>query len=250
MSCTWQEKLDAYVDAELPAAEAAELEEHLHSCPACAADALQRMQLKRIAHVAGARYAPSPEFRLKIRQMVAEPAPRRRHWSWRWMPQLATAALVLLVLAGGGIWSGRAQRERTLAELTDLQVATMASEHPVDVISQDPHTVKPWFEGKLPFTFNLFEWEKTPFKLLGGKVAYLQGNPGAQLLFQVRKHQLGVFIFPDRVKAGGLMSGESIHAAFNVQTWAKGGLRYFVISDASPEDVRQLSDLLRQAQGS
>jgi anti-sigma factor RsiW len=248
MSCTWQKKLDSYVDAELPADAAAELESHLRSCPDCAADALQRMQLKRIAHVAGARYSPSPEFRLKIRQMVAEPVTKRRRWYWGWMPQLATAAVVLLVLVAGWIWSRQTQRERTLAELTDLQVSTMASEHPVDVVSQDPHTVKPWFEGKLPFTFNLFEWEKTPFKLLGGKVAYLQGNPGAQLLFQVRKHQLGVFIFPDRVKAGGLLSGMSSHAAFNVETWAEGGLRYFVISDASPADVRQLSDLFRHAE--
>ena len=37
-------------------------------------------------------------------------------------------------------------------KLTDLHVATLASLSPVDVLSTDRHTVKPWFEGKIPFT--------------------------------------------------------------------------------------------------
>ncbi len=52
-----------------------------------------------------------------------------------------------------------------LAELTDLHVATLASSSPVDVVSTDRHTVKPWFAGKIPFTFNLPELAGTPFQV-------------------------------------------------------------------------------------
>ena len=77
-------------------------------------------------------------------------------------------------------------------------MATLASANPVDVISTDRHTVKPWFEGKIPFTFNLPELEGSPFALVGGRVSYLNQSPGAELIFRVRQHQISVFIFQER----------------------------------------------------
>ena len=44
----------------------------------------------------------------------------------------------------------------------------LSSPNPVDVISDDRHTVKPWFQGKLPFTFNLPELAGSNFTLIGG----------------------------------------------------------------------------------
>jgi hypothetical protein len=35
--------------------------------------------------------------------------------------------------------------------------------------------------------------------------------------------------------------------SFNVESWSAGGLRYFVVSDAAPEDVSALATLLQQA---
>jgi anti-sigma factor RsiW len=117
------------------------------------------------------------------------------------------------------------------------------------VVSTDRHTVKPWFAGKLPFTFNLPELESSPFQLVGGRVAYFEQSPGAQLLFQVRKHQLSVFIFSERSLATHLSAANLVEHKldFTIQTWSQNGLRYFVISDASPADVAALSDLLKRA---
>jgi len=50
-------------------------------------------------------------------------------------------------------------RKQEIAELLDVHIATLASTNPVDVVSSDRHTVKPWFQGKLPFTFNLPEFK-------------------------------------------------------------------------------------------
>jgi hypothetical protein len=35
--------------------------------------------------------------------------------------------------------------------------------------------------------------------------------------------------------------------SFNVQSWSRNGLRYFVIGDASADDVDKLSSLLKSA---
>ncbi len=134
-----------------------------------------------------------------------------------------------------------------MAELLDLHVATLASANPVDVISTDRHTVKPWFQGKLPFTFNLPELQNSPFKLVGGRVMYFKHSAGAQLLFDLRNHQMSVFILQDQSGVIPLETGVTREMAFNVESWSEGGLRYVVIGDASPSDVRELSEMLRAA---
>src|SRR5580698_8527612 len=111
--------------------------------------------MKRAVRAAGTRYSPS----LALRQRVEEKLPARGRLAWRWgrMPKLAAAAalvVIAFVLARG--WSSYEQQQ-TFSELADLHVATLASSTPADVISTDRHTVKPWFEGKIPFSFNLPE---------------------------------------------------------------------------------------------
>ena len=77
-------------------------------------------------------------------------------------------------------------------------MATLASASPVDVISADRHTVKPWFQGKIPFAFNLPELQNSEFSLLGGRMTYLDQTPGAHLIYDVRKHHISVFIFQEQ----------------------------------------------------
>ena len=52
----WKAKLDTYLDGELPSEEMRAFGSHVQSCPACAADALARVQLKRSIQAAGKRF--------------------------------------------------------------------------------------------------------------------------------------------------------------------------------------------------
>ena len=221
---------------------------HLRTCPSCAADALGRLQMKRMTQAAAARYSPSPQFRLRIEKKIQ--TSRRPVWAFAWMPRLAAVALALVLIAASAVlWLRRSAREQTLAELLDLHVATMASANPVDVISTDRHTVKPVVPGQASFTFNLPELQNSPFKLVGGRVMYFRHSPGAQLLFELRNHQLSVFILQDQPGVVPLAMGTTVarEMAFNVETWSESGLRYVVIGDAGPADIHELSELLRIA---
>jgi anti-sigma factor RsiW len=246
MTCEWVSKLDLYVDGELSGSELTEVEAHLRTCPTCAAAALSRLQLKRMTQAAG-RFSPGPQLRLKIEQSID--AAKRPWWARRWALALAAAAAVVLMLVPAAFWLQHFRSEQALNELADLHVSTLASANPVDVVSSDRHTVKPWFQGKLPFTFNLPEMQTSPFTLIGGRLTYFQQSPGAQLLFEVGKHQISVFIFQNRAELSRLNSGSPLsrNLAFNTETWTEGGLWYFVVSDASPSDVHNLSELLRNA---
>jgi len=248
MSCeSRQEKIDAYLDAELPEAEAREFDAHLRTCPSCSSQALVRSELKRSTHLAGKKFAPDPDFRRRLQTSISPKTSVRR---WGWIVQAGTAcAAVLLVIFASMVWVRQSQRQQLIGEVTDLHVATLASANRVDVVSSDRHTVKPWFQGKLPFTFNVPELQGSLFELIGGKVTYLDQTPGAELLFTVRKHVLSVFIFKDsRELDRALGSGELVrNLSFSIESWTDGGLRYLIITDAGRSDIDELRRLFVQA---
>ncbi len=248
MPCEWHSKVDPYVDSELSNIESEQMLTHLLACPSCAAEALSRSEIKRaIRRTAVFTFPPSPEFRQKVQSSIAR---RKPHFRWLSSPRTAWAAAALAVMIGAAIMLlYRPQHSDIAGELADLHVATLASANPVDVVSTDSHTVKPWFAGKLPFTFNLPELEGTPYRLLGGRVAYINQSPGAQLLFSAGKHEASVFILQDRnglEKLGSNIPARS-NQQFNLQSWAVGGLRYFVVSDAGKGEIDGLMQLLKSA---
>jgi len=144
---------------------------------------------------------------------------------------------------------GIRSRDRIFSEIADLHVATLASSSPVDVISTDRHTVKPWFQGRIPFAFNLPDLQNSEFTLLGGRMTYLGQTPGAHLIYDARKHHISVFVFQERSLPARLDEDSRApkQLSFNMETWSQDGLRYFVIGDASAADVDSLAKLLKAA---
>lgn len=88
-------------------------------------------------------------------------------------------------------------------------------------------------------------------------MTYLDQTPGAQLIYDVRKHHISVFVFQERsleVESESKLPaslGENTLSPkklpFNMETWSQGGLRYFVISDASIADIDGLAKLFKAA---
>ncbi len=249
MACdAWNGKFDLYVDGELEPAEARALGVHLRGCAACAADALEKVQMKRSVAVAGRRYEPSAQLRASITKGATAIPRWRMGWVWRIVAIPAVLVLIASVAVNLYVGRERTQRQRVYSELADLHVSALASSTPVDVLSTDRHTVKPWFQGKIPFTFNLPELQGSEFTLIGGRVTYLAQTPGAHLIYQVRKHEISVFIFQDRgAETASLPSGPVNALSFNLENWTQNGLRYFVIGDVSAEDIQALGKLLRNA---
>ncbi len=248
VSDTWLTEIDRYVDAELSSEQMRAMTVHLRDCPSCAAGVLERLQLKRATKLAGKRYSPSTEFRRRVEGRVTGRTRLARRWILA--PAFALAA-VLLVVAGFSLsrWSERSRSQQVLTELADLHVTNLASSTAVDVVSSDRHTVKPWFQGKLPFAFDLPELQGSPFTLVGGRVVYLEHEPGAHLIYDLCGHHISVFIFRDRPELDRVFARD--HSAdvlsFHAESWRSNGLRYFVFGDAGPEYIRQLSELLRKA---
>ena len=66
-------------------------------------------------------------------------------------------------------------------------VRLMAAE-PVDVVSSDRHTVKPWFNGRIPNSPRVVDLAKDNFTLIGGRIDVVGQIPVPTLVYRHAKH--------------------------------------------------------------
>ncbi len=241
MNCEWRQKTVLYADDELDPATQEQVAAHLQGCAECSAALAEQLQWKKSVRLAGRRFTAPPELRRNIRQKLQVRETRSPSWRWAF-----SAAVLLLVVALGLLMLGPRQQPDILAsEIVDQHISTLASQNPVDVVSTDRHTVKPWFQGRLPFAFNLPELANSPFTLLGGRSVYVQQSPAAELLYEIRKHKISVFIFKaldDKAPKDG-----DNRLSFTVQHWSQGGLQYYLVTDTTKEDAAKLMALFQEA---
>lgn len=235
--------LAAYLDGEIGAEQEILLQQHLRSCSECAAEIAAMVSLRRAMKPTATRFAPSAEFRRKVQAQIS---PRRSlHVQWLW----PAAVAALLIMTAALVWTRQnALRNEAFREVADLHVSDLASANPYDVVSSDRHTVKPWFQGRIPFAFNLPEFAGTEFTLLGGRLVYLRQQPAAQVVVGLRQHKMSVLIVQESSEANvafAAASGVEVRNSFNVETWQNHGLRFFVIGDADRAAVEQLAQALK-----
>ena len=244
-NCEWREKIGLYVDGELELRAEQAIEGHLQGCADCSSAVLEQQVLKKAVRVAAKRFTAPPELYASVhRQMLPEKSSGLFVRPWLKWSALAASAFLLGVITFG-LLSRPSASSATVAELIDQHVMMLASANPVDVISSDKHTVKPWFQGKLPFTFNPPELAAgSPFTLVGGKLVYAQSSPGAELVYQVRQHKISVFMFQARDMHG---EPSASNQTFIVNGWQQGGLQYYIVTDAAREDADRLRTLLQDA---
>src|SRR6202021_1306759 len=198
-------------------------------------------------------FTPTANFRQRVERSIATKP--RSSFGVRWMFAAALSILVVARLLATYLGVQRSRRDQVYGDIADLHVAALASSSRVDVVSSDRHTVKPWFQGKIPFAFDLPELQNSEFSLLGGRMTYLDQTPGAHLIYAVRKHEISVFIFQERslslsLSLSARLNGNSFspkQLPFNTETWRQGGRRYFVIGDASAADIDSLAKLFKAA---
>jgi len=235
--------LSALADGELAPPQLAAAADHLAACPACTSAALAQTLLKSSIARAGQRYSlPSSLHDRMVRlaaQPVRESAPPSGFYGW--------AAACALLLVGLSVFLFRAPTSTLdeAAEATDQHIATLAADSQPQVVSSDRHTVKPWFQGKIPFSFNLPQNLPPDTALDGANLTYLHGQPAAQLLFSIGRHRVSVFV---QQSTGASAIPASNRAGFHSATVTTGDLQILAVSDVEPARLAELVNLIAQAQ--
>ncbi len=258
------EFLCALADGELSANQLASTNEHLAACPSCTSNALYQSLLKSAAARAGQRYALPSQLQTRLAHLAhqddasASLSPvRRTH-----RPLLglgfagwATAFVLLLILGSVVALQRNAQRQAIassefagiVTEACDQHVATLAANLPPQVLSSDRHTVKPWFQGRIPFSFNLPETLPSDTKLEGANLTYLHGQPAALLLYSIGKHRVSVFVQArTNTKTSDRQSAD--RAGFHVDEFSTSDLQVVAVSDVDPGRLSNLVSIFEQSQ--
>jgi anti-sigma factor RsiW len=259
-----QEFLCALADGELSTNQLAGANEHLAGCPSCTSNALYQSLLKSATARAGQRYALPSQLQTRLahlsRQVEASPALSPSRGTHR--PLLgfgvagwATAFAMLLILGSVVVLQRSAQQQAItssefagiVTEACDQHVATLAANLPPQVLSSDRHTVKPWFQGKIPFSFNLPETLPGDTKLEGANLTYLRGQPTALLLYSIGKHRVSVFVQArTNTKTSDRQSAD--RAGFHVDGFSTSDLQVVAVSDVDPVRLANLVGILEQSQ--
>ena len=240
-------QVDAFLDGELAASDALELEAHLAECPTCGRFRDDRLVLRQAIAARMPRLEASELLRARVRAALREaagPAPVRRPaplLAWRW---LAFAATIAVVAVGSWRLALVHTASSTLAdEVLASHVRSLMPGHLSDVVSSDQHTVKPWFDGKLDFSPPVHDFSGRGYPLLGGRLDYLNGRPVAALVYGRRRHIINVFVWP---AAGPARAAPPVERrGYHILHWATPDLAYWVASDLGLSELNDFAGLLQ-----
>jgi len=167
---------------------------------------------------------------------------------------MVVAAVVLAMVSAGLLEQGLERREAAHAgetamvtEVIDEHVAALAANGPPEVVSSDRHTVKPWFQRKIPFSFSLPEGLPADVTLDGANLTYLHHRPVAQLLYTIGKHRVSVFV---QEREGANAKGLRVEqAGFHVLGFETAELSVVGVSDVEEARLAGLMRSIQAAQG-
>jgi len=243
-------QLDAYVDGELASEDARELETHLKECRECARRHEARVALSAAIRQHVPAFRAPDALRRRVRTAVRDAAgapPSRRVLppvAARWLALAASLALVAV-----GSWrlgTSRAGEDALAGQVLASHVRSLMPGHLTDVISSDQHTVKPWFNGKLDFSPQVYDFAGRGFPLIGGRLDYVGGRAVAALVYGRRQHLINVLLWP---ATRGSVSGPGVatRQGYHLLHWTTPDYVYWVVSDLGLAELHDFAQLLQQA---
>ena len=244
-----QALLHASLDGELDVVSGVALTHHLDACPECARAYDSQQALRAALRTSALAFPPPAHLQQRIRSAVRRASrtdTRARRWAWPWLRVgAAFAAGVLLMWGVGSFRTGLAPEDLLMQEVMAGHTRSLMAAHLTDVTSSDQHTVKPWFEGKLPFAPPVQDMAAQGFPLLGGRLDYLENRPVAALVYQRQQHIINLFLWP-AMPGGG--HGETTHTrhGYNVIHGTMADMTYWVVSNLNLSELQEFVKLLHQ----
>ena len=242
----FEAQLDAYLDGELAAPDAAELEQHLRACPECSRLERRRRSLSAALRDQLPRFPAPDTLRAGVRAGArAEAGRRARRRAPSWGALAVAASLALVAFGSRQLALRGAAGEAITNQVLASHVRSLMPGHLTDVLSSDQHTVKPWFNGKLDFSPPVYDFAGAGFPLVGGRLEYVDGRPVAALAYSRRQHVINVFLWPaDRGRTAGPRAAN--RQGYHLLHWATPAYTYWVASDLGLAELGDFVALLQR----
>ncbi|BCM21975.1 anti-sigma factor family protein [Mesorhizobium sp. J8] len=255
--------IHALVDGELDAAAALAVERRMAADPELAAEharlvalrgALANVQrpvvsddfLARIAAIAEvkdaedaaepatAKVEPLPQWQ---QSNVVEMRPRASRWfnSFDWRQMAASIVLTAFLASGATQWLATADNgsESFAVAVANGHRRSLLAATPVDIVSSDRHTVKPWLDGRIGVSPAAPDMAKDGYALLGGRVEVIGDKPMPALVYRHHEHLITLVAAPRQNEAKSVPVADDLSAGgFFLVHWTDDAFSYWAISDA------------------
>jgi anti-sigma factor RsiW len=117
--------------------------------------------------------------------------------------------------------------------------------HITDVASSDSHTVKPWFGGKLDYSPPTKDLTEQGFRLIGGRLDYLDNRPVAALVYQRSQHFINLFVWPSN-DTSTTQESPITRQGYNLIHWTNSGMTYWLVSELNLPELSECAQLLKE----
>jgi anti-sigma factor RsiW len=262
--------IHALVDGELDAAAALAVERRIAADPDLAAEHERLLALRaavasvprpavsddflaRIAAIAGMGNAGEAEAGpAEAAKVTAEPpaqpqqqqgkviemrprAPARRFGSFDWRQMAASIALTAVLASGATQWLTTADNgsDSFAVAVANGHRRSLLAATPVDIVSSDRHTVKPWLDGRIGVSPPAPDMAKDGYALLGGRVEVIGDRPVPALVYRHHEHLITLVAAPRQNEAKSVPVADDLSAGgFLLVHWTDGAFSYWAISDA------------------
>lgn len=245
--CESRGLLDAYVDGELDLAGEFFVQRHVRECEACLIEIENMRALTSAMKDKALRFEAPERLKSNLQTAIhtAIPVARRSSPVWRRAAVLAVAVLVVVLTWAVNMQRTAAAEERVVVtEIISSHVRSMMAEHITDISSSDSHTVKPWFGGRLDYSPPTKDLADQGFRLIGGRLDYLENRPVAALVYQRRQHYINLFVWPTSdtsIRADDHLTRQG----FNLVHWADSDMTYWLVSELNSVELDECARLLR-----
>jgi len=253
--------IHALVDGELDAAAALAVERRMAADPELAAEHARLVALRgavaslprpsvsddflaRIAAIAevkdtggaiqstAAKAEPQPQ-----QGNVVEMRPRAARWfnSFDWRQMAASIALTAVLASGATQWLTTADNgsDSFAVAVANGHRRSLLAATPVDIVSSDRHTVKPWLDGRIGVSPAAPDMAKDGYALLGGRVEVIGDKPMPALVYRHHEHLITLVAAPRQNEAKSAPVAEDLSAGgFLLVHWTDDAFSYWAISDA------------------
>ncbi len=256
--------LQALLDGELDASGIIEMERRIAADPRLSAE-YARLRALRGAIQGGAMRETAPDsLRARITaatgvvtagttNVVKFPEPVTRApvaSARRWRAAAGAMAAAVVALLGVNIylvsdWASDDVERAVVAAHT----RGLISGQPIDVVSTDRHTVKPWLAGKVPLATTVVDLADDGYALAGGRVDVIGDVPVPTLVYRHREHFISL---TELARGSARMSAPTREtvSGHSVVTWTDNVRRYVAVSDMSPPELDDFVANFRRAAAS
>ena len=225
-------------------------------------DFLARIAAIGRAEAAGAVPVASDEVRptqplAQPQAGARRPASAARGGAWRLTARrfggqdwraLAASMVVGAVLASGATqWLMVAGAPDSLAvAVADGHGRSLLAASPIDIVSTDRHTVKPWLDARVGLSPPAPDLAQDGFTLIGGRVEVVANRAVPALVYRHREHLITVVAVPQ--DKGGVVAPADLSAeGFSMVKWSDGAFGYFAISDMERPELDDFVGRFRAA---